>query len=309
MSEITHLATAILWGTILAAGLFLMLASLPRWRAVSLADRIAPFVRDAVPYEVLPTLRVRGESLTRQRLLASIRSRFDRALGSTEILEKRLAQAGLAPDAAAFRGRQLLWTLYGLGAGSALLVVLVVSGRMQAPMVLVPFVGAAAGAVLCDMLLTSKAKARVARLGDELPTTLEFLALCLAAGEGMLDALRRVAAIGSGELAQELRHVVLDVNTGSTLTDALGSLSRRIDLPGLSRAVDQTIAALDRGAPLATVLHAQAEDAREDAKRALIEQSGRKELLMMLPLVFLILPLSVLFAIYPGMLMLQFGIN
>lgn len=309
MIGVTHLATAILWGTTLAAGLFLMLAALPRWRAVSLVDRIAPFVRDSVPHHALPAMRVRGESLTRQRLWASIRSRFDRALGSSEVLEKRLTQAGAEPDAAAFRGRQLLWTLIGLGAGSVVLVVLALFGRIQGPMVLLPVVGAAGGAVLCDFLLTSKAKARVTRLGEELPTTLEFLALCLSAGEGMIDALRRVAAIGSGEFAHELRNVVLDVNTGSTLSDALAGLARRIDLPGLSRAVDQMIAALDRGAPLATVLQAQAEDAREDAKRSLIEQAGRKELLMMLPLVFLILPLSVLFAVYPGMLMLQFGIS
>jgi hypothetical protein len=60
---------------------------------------------------------------------------------------------------------------------------------------------------------------------------------------------------------------------------------------------------------LAHVLQEQAVDAREDAKRGLLELAGRKEILMLLPLVFLILPLSVLFAIFPGIVMLRLGVG
>lgn len=172
-----------------------------------------------------------------------------------------------------------------------------------------PLLCGAGAAAAYDAQLSARAKARRARLSDELPTTLEFLALCLSAGEGFLDALRRVTAVGSGELTVELRRVVLAVGTGSPLADALGEMQRRLDLPTLSRAIDQVIAALDRGAPLAAVLQAQAGDAREEAKRTLIEQAGRKEILMLLPLVFLILPLSVLFAVYPGLFILRLGIG
>ncbi|UJP10626.1 type II secretion system F family protein [Microbacterium sp. KUDC0406] len=128
-------------------------------------------------------------------------------------------------------------------------------------------------------------------------------------GESLPDALKRVSAIGTGELTEELRRVVLAVNTGSPLADALAEMSGRLQLPALSRAVDQLTAALEHGAPLAGVLQAQAGDAREEAKRVLIEQAGRKEILMLLPLVFLILPLSVLFAIYPGMFILRLGLG
>ena len=99
------------------------------------------------------------------------------------------------------------------------------------------------------------------------------------------------------------------VGTGSSLPDALAGLSDRLQIPALSRTVDQLIAAIDRGAPLAGVLHAQALDAREGAKRALIERAGRKEIYMLIPLVFLILPLSVLFAVFPGVFMLRLGIG
>jgi tight adherence protein C len=138
---------------------------------------------------------------------------------------------------------------------------------------------------------------------------LEFLALCLSAGEGILDSLRRVGDVGAGELTAELRGVVVAVGTGSPLSESLGRMAARLEIPALSRSVDQLVAAIDRGAPLAHVLHAQALDAREDAKRGLIERAGRKEIYMLVPLVFLILPLSVLFAVFPGIFMLRLGIG
>jgi tight adherence protein C len=55
------------------------------------------------------------------------------------------------------------------------------------------------------------------------------------------------------------------------------------------------------------VLRAQATDARESAKRSLLEQAGKKEIGMLVPLVFLILPVTVLFAVFPGIVVLESG--
>lgn len=123
---------------------------------------------------------------------------------------------------------------------------------------------------------------------------------------------RRVAPcgeIGTGELTAEFRRAVLASGTGSSLSDALLDLARNVDVPALSRAIEHIVAAIDRGAPLAHVLQDQAVDAREDAKRGLLEAAGRKEIFMLLPLVFLILPLSVLFAVFPGIVLLKLGIG
>lgn len=312
MSGVTALAAAILIGGTFAAGMLSILAALPRWRAASLTARIAPYVRDVVVDEDLPRSalpRMAPLPTSGRTLWQRAQGIFDGMLGGGEVLRQRLAQAGLPLEPAAFRARQLGWTLAGIGTGAVVVIALVLTGRMTAPVAVLPVLTGAVAAVAYDTLLTTRAKSRRARLTDELPTTLEFLALCLSAGEGFLDALRRVAAIGSGELTGELRHVVLAVGTGSPLAEALSEMAGRLQLPGLSRAVDQVIAALEHGAPLAGVLHAQAGDAREDAKRVLIEQAGRKEILMLLPLVFLILPLSVLFAIYPGLFILRLGIG
>jgi tight adherence protein C len=172
----------------------------------------------------------------------------------------------------------------------------------------VPVVGGIAGLVLCDSALERRAKRRLARISAELPTVLEFLALSLAAGEGLLDALRRVARVGSGELAAELGRVVGDVGTGIPVARAFDGLARRLALPAVSRLVDQLSGSLERGTPLAEVLRAQAQDAREVAKRELLESAGRKEVGMLVPLVFLILPLTIVFALFPGLFVLQLGL-
>lgn len=312
MTVVTDAAIAVLLGGSLALGLLGVLSALPRWGAPSLDRRIAPYVRDVVDDEVLPSgilpavgiMPVHG-----RRLWDRLREMLDRMLGGGDTLRLRLAQAGVTQTPAAFRGRQLAWGVAGLLIGAVVVVIIAVSGRMSPPAALLPVIAAAGAAITYDMQLTARARARRARLADELPTTLEFLALCLSAGESLLDALRRVSTIGTGELTGELRQTVLAVHTGSPLADALGETATRLQLPGLSRATDQIIAALEHGAPLAAVLHSQAADARDEAKRVLIEQAGRKEILMLLPLVFLILPLSVLFAVCPGLFILRLGLG
>ena len=66
--------------------------------------------------------------------------------------------------------------------------------------------------------------------------------------------------------------------------------------------------AVERGTPLADVLRAQAQDVREQGRRALMESGGRKEVLMMVPVVFLILPVTVVFAAFPSLAVLRSGL-
>ncbi|MGN8024875.1 type II secretion system F family protein [Microbacterium sp. 22242] len=308
MSVLSDLAVAVLLGGVLGAGFLLVLAAFPRWRSAGLTARIAPHLRDIADFgdatDRVPWRMPAGGSWPER-----IKSAFALFGGGDAGIALRMAQAGLPDGPARFRSRQLVWVLAGLGAGAAVTVVLVLAGRLSPPVVLLPVLTAAIAGVGCEALLGARAKARLARLTEELPTVLEFLALCLSAGEGLPDAIRRVAAAGSGELSAELRTVVLAVNTGSSLADALGDCARRLQISALTRATDQIVAALERGAPLASVLQAQASDAREETKRGLIEQAGRKEILMLLPLVFLILPLSVLFAVFPGVFILRIGLG
>lgn len=305
MNAATLAACAVILGAAFAAGVLLIAQRVPRWAAPSLSQRIAPYLRDVAdpmgltPLHPLPT--VPGWRTLRDRLAA--------AWGGGDAIAARLRQAGLPADVVAFRARQLVWTVAGLGGGAALAVAAALTGRGGVVVAALPPLGAAAAAVVYEQRLASAARRRVARIEDELPTVLEFVALCLAAGEGLRDALRRVGEVGSGVLTAELRSAVLASGTGSSLSDALVEVSAALGVPALSRSIEHLVAAMDRGAPLAHVLQEQAADAREEAKRRLLEAAGRKEIAMLLPLVFLILPLSVLFAIFPGIVMLKLGIG
>ncbi|WP_409047119.1 type II secretion system F family protein [Microbacterium sp. HA-8] len=307
----TAAAFAVVLGGGLGLGLWCLLTLSPRWSAPGLADRVAPYVRDvADPRGITPLGRPAGGGMLSWRTAAeALAARMGRAVGGSEVIARRLAQAGDARGVESFRGRQLWWTVAGLALGSIAVIALALAGRMSPALVVVPPIAALAAAALCDLRLQSRARARASRLHDQLPAVLEFLSLCLAAGEGLRDALRRVAGVSSGELTDELRTVVLDVGTGSSLAEALRELDERAQLPALSRAVDQLVGAMERGAPLAHVLQAQAHDAREEARRSLIERAGRAEIAMLVPLVFLILPLSVLFAVYPGVVLLRLGLG
>lgn len=303
VSALTEIALAIVLGGALATGLVLVATRIPRLAAPTLSRRIAPYLRDiADPRGLTPLASVPSDwRARRDRLVAS--------LGGAARLEHRLRQAGRTQDATAFRARQLTWVVVGALIGGIVLVCLALAGRLTPGAALLPPVAGLSAAALVDIRLTSAARRRRARVEEELPTLLEFLSLCLAAGEGLRDALRRVGEIGSGELTGEIRRAVLDSGTGSNLSDALLDLGRRLDVPPLSRALEHLVAAIDRGAPLAGVLQAQAGDAREDAKRSLIEQAGKKEIAMLFPIVFLLLPMSVLFAVFPGIVMLRLGVG
>lgn len=97
------------------------------------------------------------------------------------------------------------------------------------------------------------------------------------------------------------------MGTGLPFAGTLAALARDLDLPAFTRCVDQLLGALDRGTPLAEVFRAQAQDARDEARRSLLETAGAKEIGMLVPLVFLILPVTIAFAIFPGIVVLQLG--
>ncbi|WP_431801147.1 type II secretion system F family protein [Microbacterium sp. bgisy203] len=305
MSAVTALASAVVLGAALASGILLVAQRAPRWAAPTLSRRVAPYLRDIADPAGITPLEPTGLGLGWR----AVRDRLAASWGGGEALAQRLRQAGAPVDVIAFRATQLGWTVGGLAVGGVLAVLATLAGRGGILTALLPLILAAVGAILCEQRLAQAARRRVARIEEELPTVLEFLALCLAAGEGLRDALRRVGEVGSGVLTAELRAAVLASGTGSSLSDALLAVARTSEVPALSRAVEHLVAAMDRGAPLAHVLQEQAVDAREEAKRALIESAGRKEIWMLLPLVFLILPLSVLFAVFPGIVMLKLGIG
>ncbi len=307
-------AWTLFWGLVLGLGLWTLVGMVPHLTRPRLMHRVAPYLMDVSgaarewvvrrsidPLPVLGVLIVPG--------LAYLRKLLGGVLGSSRTVDLRLRQAGRPSTVDAFRSQQLVWAVCGAGLGVAGATAMA-SFRVLpvAAGVLTTLLLTGAAVVACDYRLQRAATHRMQQMAAELPTILEFLTLSLSAGEGILDAVRRIATIGRGELAGEFAVVVATVGTGLPLAESLTRMAARLEMPALSRCVDQIVGTLERGSPLAEVLRSQAQDAREESKRALLEAAGRKEVAMMLPLVFLILPVTILFAIFPGIFVLQLGL-
>ncbi len=304
---------AVFLGCTLGLGLWSLVALTPQLRRVRLIDRVAPYVADLSENARARTQRQTVDPLPVIGALCA--PAFGRAshvlgevLGGSELAARRLRQSGSASSVLQYRSEQLLWAVVGLAVGLAAAILGSSLGTLSAlTQLALPPTAALAGGALREYVLRRRAAARIRRIESELPLVLEFLTLSLSAGEGLLDGLRRVARTSSGELAAEFGVVVARVNAGESLAAALHELGDELRAAAVTRCIDQMIGVLERGTPLAEVLRAQAQDARGVAKRELMESGGKKEVAMLVPLVFLILPLTIVFAIFPGVFVLQAG--
>ncbi|WP_275002699.1 type II secretion system F family protein [Promicromonospora iranensis] len=304
----TGWATGALAGLGVALGLLIVLDRL-RSRAVTLDERLAPYLRPRDATSTLLREVSRTSAVVRLLGLHDVGARLERFGSPRDEIRRRLDRAGSAESVDHFRARQVVWTVTGLATGLGLALLLAATrGAAVVPLVALVVVAGACGYVACDQALTVRVRRREERLLAELPTIAELLALAVAAGESPPAALERVASTARGELAGEIRRMVAEVRAGAPVTTALTALADRSGLPPLSRFAEGVVVALERGTPLADVLRHQAHDVREAGRRALLEAGGRKEILMMVPVVFLVLPVTVVFAVFPSLATLRIGL-
>jgi tight adherence protein C len=203
-----------------------------------------------------------------------------------------------------FRVEQVVWGALGLLGGAVLTVVgAALAGSVNVlSAVLVCAAGLVGGVLGRDWWLTQQVQRREELLLAEFPVIADLLALAVTAGESPTAAIARVTRLSGGELARELGSALGRARAGVPLVEALQQLADRTSLDALARFVDGLVVAIERGTPLAEVLRAQAADVREAGKRRLLDAGGRKEIAMMVPVVFLVLPVTVLFALFPGLI-------
>ncbi|MEI6250845.1 MAG: type II secretion system F family protein [Actinomycetes bacterium] len=142
------------------------------------------------------------------------------------------------------------------------------------------------------------------KLRCDFPYVVEQVALSAIAGESIFFALRRIA-LGSTSLARSLSDVVYKVERGEALMEVLAHWAHWYRIPGGERLVDALLISQVHGSPLAPLLITHAHEVREESRRALLEACGKSEIAMAVPVVFLILPVTVLFALYPSLAQLN----
>ncbi len=272
-----------LLGLLFGGGAYLVVATSTPWRARVFVKRVNDFLH--------PRL-----SLPHQRLAER--------LGESRLrnIAQRQRRAGLPADPSSHLLALVIWCAGGLGVGSAMVAFMLFAGAVRQPAAALPLllVCAVSGWLLAERRLDRAARTRQQQAVMELPSVAETLAIAVAAGAALPHAIELLVRREQGVLVDNLSLVLQDIRSGSGMDRALAAVQERLPMLAIGRFVDALRIALERGTPVVDVLHAQATDARNEARRLLMEKAGRREIAMMAPVVFFVLPAVVVIALFPG---------
>lgn len=226
--------------------------------------------------------------------------RFRRSAGirrDTTRVHARLTQLGRENGYELFRSRQLAIAL-GSGLLGMFLTFIFTSSTLFS--LIVSLLSAIGSYIYIDRNLTKDVKRRLNTIESEFAPVVEMLTLALSAGETPIGSMNRIAERSAGLLAAEFGRVVKEVREGAPFSAALDEMGARSESVMIRRFVDALITAMNRGAPLVDVLQRHALEARSYQRNTLLSIASKAEISMMIPVVFLILPISVLFALWPS---------
>jgi tight adherence protein C len=296
-------------GAVAGLGLVLVVARLRVIHRPTLELRVLPYLRDVPRLGRTTSVEHASSSPASAAagvfgpLLRAAADAVERTLGGAASVQRRLQRAAIDKTVHEFRVEQVLWGLAGFAVVAAYcLLDSLGGGGGTVSSLLLCAVGLATGVLARDTYLTSQVTHRERRVMAEFPAIAELLALAVAAGESPVSALDRVVRRSGGELSRDLAGVLAAVRTGEPVSQAFDRLAQGTGLALVARFAQGVAVAIERGTPLADVLHAQAADVREAGRRELIEVAARKEIFMMVPVVFLVLPVTVLIAFWPGVI-------
>ncbi len=120
--------------------------------------------------------------------------------------------------------------------------------------------------VIPFLFLYTKKKHRMLKFQRQLPDAMDLIARSLKAGHAFAGGLKMVADEFDDPIGQEFDIVVNEINFGVSVSDALKSLSKRVDSPDLNFFVISVILQRETGGNLAEILENIAHLIRERFK-------------------------------------------
>jgi len=181
-----------------------------------------------------------------------------------------------------------------------------VARRESRPRGVIDFLGALAPHPIASARTwwRSRPTATRKRVDEEIATFLDRASIVLGAGVSVHAMWERLGRNPAGVLGEEAATISREVSAGVSLDDAYQSSDARLAHDGWSRFLGQLSASRRHGTPIADIVRSIAVEERSAAGRRLIELASARETFMLLPLVFVILPMTVLVAVFPGVVAL-----
>lgn len=291
---------AVPWRVLVGAGLLvwvgaaLILAALPRLSRPSLSERLRPFHPGGPSDRKSSPLSVGSVRQVLVPLAEDAGTRAAAVFGVSEPAERRLRRIHSPIPAGLFRLRQIAWC------GAAGLAGAMLSAVTGPPLPLVALL--VAGAPLLTFLVVEQGLARRSErwqthLAEELPVVAEQLAMLLNAGYSLGSGLARLAARGSGCVAQDLARVLNRSQQGLPLGDALREWADLAGVESVQRLVS-VMAVHSEVADLGRLVLAEARESRRDRHRRAVELMERRAQMVWVPVtVATLVPGAILIAV------------
>jgi len=134
----------------------------------------------------------------------------------------------------------------------------------------------------------------------EFPMVVELFAILIGGGMSPSTALSHISDRGKGEFIHLLTPIIAQMKQGVNLAQALDILNKEVDSRIIRRFCDSLAISVERGTPLIEVVGRQVEEVRQAQRMQIAERASKAEIQLMIPVVFLILPISILFALWPS---------
>ena len=165
------------------------------------------------------------------------------------------------------------------------------------------FVGALfmGGGRLSSWIVRKRMQKRQAEVLRALPTALDLITVCMEAGLSFDSGLAKVVEKTRGTLADEFGRVLYEMQLGKARRDALRDMAQRLDTRDISSFVAAIVQADQMGMSLGPVMRAQSDDVRLRRRQRAEEQAMKAPIKMLFPLMFCILPSTILVVLGPGL--------
>ena len=142
-------------------------------------------------------------------------------------------------------------------------------------------------------------------INEELVSILQMLSIMISAGESPMMAMKYVAQRSDGVIPNLIKQSFVKYESGRNIAQTMDFIAVATSSSQVRRLTNSIQIAIERGTPILDVLNTQVQALNKQINISLLKKSGKSEITLLIPVVFLILPVSISFAIWPSI----YGLN
>ena len=285
---------------------FLLVASgalLLSLRAALLARLAGVVARSDRPHGLAGRLLGMRPQTSLEGVIDPLQKMLPRSPAEVSVMQKRLILAGYRKDS-------YLNLFYAVKVAMplALLALVAITRFYEYGPFFAFALAAALGFLAPDFWLGNRIRARQLKIRLGLPEALDLMVICIEAGQGLDQAILRVAeelALSQPEVAEELNLVNLEQRAGRPRAEALRNLAERTDIESVRSLAAMLIQTDHFGTSLAESLRVHSDSLRTERRQKAEEEAAKTTVKLVFPLVLFIFPSLFLVVLGPSLITMK----